>query len=100
MVVPALKWGHVALVCISSSLFLTFQITSSSVTALFKSFTFVLKATPPYPVSSVMAEVLASLAGSALNTSQGADILPTPSGLKFSTLPTCLFSQRSHFIFT
>lgn len=48
-----------------------------------------LKPTPVYPVSSVMAEALASLAGSALSTSQGADILPTPSGLKFSTGALC-----------
>lgn len=103
MVAPAQKCGHLALVCIFSSLFLTFQITSSSVTALFKSLTFELKAHSCLPCEL------------SDGRSPGQSCWECPKHLTRgwhtahaqwtkiqyrSPLPTCHFSQRSHFIFT
>lgn len=91
------RGAHLALISICSSLFLTFYISSSSVTTLCKSFMIQIKACSFLPcllvvlvslnqaVSSVMAEALTYLGGRPQSPSQGYGMLPKPSGLKFNT---------------
>lgn len=105
---PALPGGTVTIICICSSLSLTFYITSSSViTTLFKSFThFSLLCFFSFPYLCQLDWAQRQQRPWPLllrlqSTSQGSGVLPTPSGLKFSTCAHCLyhFSQRSHFLF-